>query len=748
MRIGVKLRQHCCGFLIAAIGAFALFAFLFPQIGKAADLTVPARQIKIGWVTNLSAPGMVFSDPASACKSWPSYETKPPTQVAYNYVFLEVKPGSSPDGMTCLTQMVRADTGEPYLDPFDVGSVEAIYNYICDAPFVRQTATICVLPPDKNLGKSCPSCGNPINPATGNKFQIETDFRGNGPFPLELTRYFNSERSSAYIANSPMVNFGSGATTEVRNKSYALAPFTVEQAQNDRKLATAPGVGWRHNFHRAVVLQSTGPIATVSRADGKIYAFTLIGGVWTPDGDVTGKLVQGGDGAGWTYTTPEDDVESYDANGRLISIRNRAGLKYSFTYGANGMLGAATDSFGRKLTFTYDDGNRLKSLTDPMGHTLTYDYDAIGNLVSVTYPDNKVRTYLYEHPTFPNALTGIVDENGKRYAAWNYDSQGRAISSEHAGGAEKVTVDYASSSTTDSLGATRSYNFQTILNVVKSGGESQPGGSGSVAASTTITYDVNGNVASRTDFNGNKTTYLYDLVRNLETSRTEAVGTPQARTITTAWHPTYRLPVSITEPGKLTTMDYDASGNLLHKTITADGSSRTWSYTYNNLGQVLTVTGPRTDVADVTTYTYDAQGNLATVKNAAGHFTTLSNYDANGRVGRIVDANGLTTDLQYSPRGWLTSKNVGGEITGYEYDGVGQLKKVTQPDGSTITYTYDDAHRLTGIADSLGNSITYTLDPMGNRVKEQVKDPGGMLARQTTRVYDALNRLQQITGGM
>ena len=36
---------------------------------------------------------------------------------------------------------------------------------------------------------------------------------------------------------------------------------------------------------------------------------------------------------------------------------------------------------------------------------------------------------------------------------------------------------------------------------------------------------------------------------------------------------------------------------------------------------------------------------------------------------------------------------------------------------------------------------------MGNRINEQVKDPNGTLARQTTRVYDALNRLQTITGG-
>jgi YD repeat-containing protein len=248
----------------------------------------------------------------------------------------------------------------------------------------------------------------------------------------------------------------------------------------------------------------------------------------------------------------------------------------------------------------------------------------------------------------------------------------------------------------------------------------------------------------------------------------EASGTPQARTISTQWHPTYRLPVAIAEPLRLTTFNYDASGNLLNKTVQATtdsngnqgfnapvtGSPRTWSYTYNQYGQVLTAKGPRTDVNDTTSYAYDSSsGNLLTITNAAGQVTSLSNYDLNGRVGTITDPNGLTTNLSYSPRGWLLSKSVtapgtGSQLTSYQYDGVGQLISVNLPDNSTITYTYDPAHRLTNIADSLGNSIAYTLDAMGNRVSEQTKDPTGTLSRQVTRIYDALNRLQQVTGAV
>src|SRR4029077_11898103 len=79
-------------------------------------------------------------------------------------------------------------------------------------------------------------------------------------------------------------------------------------------------------------------------------------------------------------------------------------------------------------------------------------------------------------------------------------------------------------------------------------------------------------------------------------------------------------------------------------------------------------------------------------------------------------------------------------------DFVGQLTKVTLPDGSFLSYSYDAAHRLTGISDSLGNRIAYTLDAMGNRTQEQVFDPANALAQTRNRVFNNLNQLFQEIG--
>ena len=92
--------------------------------------------------------------------------------------------------------------------------------------------------------------------------------------------------------------------------------------------------------------------------------------------------------------------------------------------------------------------------------------------------------------------------------------------------------------------------------------ESRPDGSGTDTMS--MSYDANGYLASETDWKGNITTYVHDA-QGRETSRTEASGTAQARTITPQWDTTLNVPTQITAPGKVTTYSYDAQGHLLSR---------------------------------------------------------------------------------------------------------------------------------------------------------------------------------------
>jgi RHS repeat-associated protein len=258
-------------------------------------------------------------------------------------------------------------------------------------------------------------------------------------------------------------------------------------------------------------------------------------------------------------------------------------------------------------------------------------------------------------------------------------------------------------------------------------------------------------VTQSTDQNGNITTYSYDT--DHLTSKTEAFGTPQARTTSYQYlAPNTALPTLVTEPLKQTSYTYYSGTTLVQtKAITdpATNTSRTWSYTYDSNGRVLTVQGPRTDVNGTTTYTYYTCttgvqcGQVQTVKDALGHITTYNTYNAYGQPLTITDPNGVVTTLTYDLRQRLTSRQVGAETTNFSYYPTGLLNRVTLPDSSTLLYTYDGAHRLTQITDEAGNTVKYTLDAMGNRTAENAYDPSNVLHRTHSRVINALNEIYQ-----
>jgi YD repeat-containing protein len=639
-------------------------------------------------------------------------------------------------------------------------------------------------PSFQEAGFSCvPKCcdgagsvGNPVSVGNGNKVEQQPVYRGSNGFELSLA--FNNY---------------------------------------DTRFPSRFGRRWRDSFDRLITAFGTN--VTASRQDGSATRFVSAGGGWVPDADTNDRLAElkdsQGTRTGWQlYAAAGDETETYDVSGKLLSIRARNGLTQTLVYsdgtggGANGgflldasgeptvapvpvgQLIRAIDNFGRSLAFGYDSAVHVARITDPAG--ATYRVSSAGlSLVSITFPDATVRNFVYDETAntggahLQHALTGIIDENGARFATFQYDAQARAVSTEHAGGAQRYTLSYGavgSTTVTDPLGTARTYGFQLVLDTFKNTGISGP--ACPTCGPATQGIDANGNVSSRTDWNGNVTNYAYDLTRNLETSRSEAFGTAQARTITTQWHPTFRLPAKVAEPLRITSYVYNGdsgagcgfqddgatlvSGVPCSKTIrptsdatgtagfgaTSAGSPRTWSYTYNANGSVLTMDGPRTDASDITTTTYypnddteaGKRGNVAAVTNALGHVTSVTAYNAHGQPLTIVDPNGLTTTLGYDARQRLTSRSVGGELTDYTYDNVGQLTRVTLPDASSLTYTYDAAHRLTGVSDNLGNRIAYTLDAMGNRTREEVRDPANALAQTRSRVYDNLNRLAQELG--
>ena len=563
--------------------------------------------------------------------------------------------------------------------------------------------------------------------------------------------------------------------------------------------------------------------------------------------------------AGYTwfyYDLSANALESYgfqfsDPTGKVQSVTSASGATVNYTYSdintplavapAPDLIIAVTDAFGRSVHFNYEAsraGARITRIIDPAGQVITAGYDPNGMLSTLAWPDGTVRRFLYELPnSLPWALTGVIDENFRRFSTYAYDINGRAVQTQLAGGVQNFTVNEATAAywnTVETYDAsasilwrdhywqapsgtsliTPSGSSKSIGAVVTPGGpristQSQPAGSGCAASTSAMSYDSNGNMSSKDDFNGNRTCMAYDLTRNLETVRVEGMasnatcagvigagaGLPAGSVkVSTMWHPTWRLETRRAEPLKLTTWVYNGqpdpfNGGVVaacapgtaslpdgkpiavlckkvqQATLDVDGSQglgatpesniplRLQSWTYNQYGQVLTAKGPRTDVNDTTTYSHYAAtgvdhnaGDLQQIVNALGQVTMFTRYNQSGQLLRMVDANNVITDNVYDLRQRLVSSTVGGLTTSYLYDSAGQLRQLTSANGTTLGFTWDDAHRLTQATDQAGNSVTYILDSAGNRTVDQIKDGSGTLVRTVSRSFDALDRIQQSIG--
>lgn len=215
--------------------------------------------------------------------------------------------------------------------------------------------------PTKNLGNSCTSVSNPVNPGTGNKYQTETDFLVPGQWPLRFQRYYNK-----------------GAADDSQSSWY-FGPDWFTQI----------GSYWRHSFDRSVNFLASTDIATAFayRPDGKVLPFNLYNGQYRVDADVSDALQKLTDASNastaWRYTTADDEIELYDATGKLLSITNRAGLTQSLSYsdGTSGSGGGyVLDANGNPTAIVLPAGLLIR-VTDASGRSLNFGYDAASRIV-------------------------------------------------------------------------------------------------------------------------------------------------------------------------------------------------------------------------------------------------------------------------------------------------------------------------------------------------------------------------------
>ncbi|MEW6665618.1 MAG: RHS repeat-associated core domain-containing protein [Thermodesulfobacteriota bacterium] len=580
-----------------------------------------------------------------------------------------------------------------------------------------------------NLGAGAGPCEcrpyseNPINFATGNKYHKETDFRlqGHG-IPMVFRRHYNS------------------------------------QAQSDGPT----GRGWSTTYSDRVTDQ--GDALLLTQADGREVLFEeTAGGTFNSVTDEL-RIIEKAPG-GYHVKDPDGTEYSFDSQGRLTMIGDRNGNSQILTY-QDSLLRSVADNFGRRIDFTYNQDARLVSVSGPAGE-VDFAHDSHGNLVEVTCLDGNKRRFLYEDTRYPQAMTGIIQEDGLRYATYVYDSEERAVLSKHAGDSKVVQVEYGPGlkrKLTDSLGRERTFDLQVTQGIgrIKT---STGSGCGSCPGEGAADYDLDARLRIETSMDGSGavTVLTHDSRGNVLT-RTEAYGTPEQRTLTFTYHDEYNIPTSLKRQslsggGKesVVLFEYDERGNLLKKTESGfDGATsltRSVIYTYDEHGRGLSVDGPREDVNDVAVLEYYPntldqgfdRGMLKKIQNALGNETTFHQYNGFGSPGRIVGINGTVTLLGYDLRGRLVSKIVNDQETRYTYDALGNLVTLALPGGRVTSFTYNEINLLERVQDQQGNYILYAYDTEGNRIKEEVHDKNGALKRVLNAQYDDYNRLKSIT---
>ncbi|OAM51999.1 hypothetical protein A7981_00445 [Methylovorus sp. MM2] len=524
-----------------------------------------------------------------------------------------------------------------------------------------------------------------------------------------------------------------------------------------------------------------------------------------------------------SYTTPSGLKVLYTYSGaNLTSVKNSVGRTLTFTYVSNRITQIA-DGNSRTVKYAYDtttgnaNSGTLLKFTDSLVKDTTYQY-AAGRMTKLFYPSfpftpAALNTYdtLGRVQTQTNAVGGLysyyfagsrseeVGPNGRSLVSYfdslgnvtksidplgritlnTYDGQSRLVKKQAP---EGNTIEYTYDDYPCANADMRcTQNVKTIVKTPKPGSSLAP-------ISNSFTYESAFNkVATATDGRGNITTYTYTTFGSplTVTSPTDSNGvaplttyayttfTPTATGFTTfPFNLQTGQTVKTTASNTVTnTTNYNTAALKFVplSTVQDSGSGKlniTNTFTYDAVGNLTILDGPRADVTDTVTTTYDVARQPTQITDGLGKLTKLT-YDADGRL--TIQAKQIGTAWHvscttYSASGkplktWGAAQTALATtcsypappvtVTDYTYDLLDRAATVTQnlpvSEGgnrvSQINYNLDDTVQSTmqGVGTPLEQTYaayTYTL----NGLRATIKDAKNNLITYT---YDGFDRLAQ-----
>jgi RHS repeat-associated protein len=587
--------------------------------------------------------------------------------------------------------------------------------------------------------------GKPVNCATGNEVETQTDLAVGGRGPgLKLTRTYNSQLAV---------------------KQTSPGPF---------------GYGWTGPYSAHLEVNEELGQATVHQDDGSTVRFLKSGEQWVPSGElVQATLVK--EGSNYLYTPSDQTTLHFNSAGQLTSEADRNGNTLTMSYDSEGRLESVTDPASRKLTLAYNSEGLVESAKDPMGHMVKYTYES-KNLASVTQPGEASLRWQFKYDS-SHEMTSETD--GRSHAVTTeYDGSHRVILQTDAlerkrkwkyasteSGTETIITEPNGSETVEqfniaglptsitrasgtSLAATTTNEYDPTYNLIAvtdpnkhtvkygyNAAGDRTSETDALEHKTEWTYNSTHDVTSTTNPKGETTTIKRDSHGNPEVIERPA---PESKTQVTKYKFNFLGELeSVTDPLERTTKyEYDTQGDRTAETD-PEGDKRTWGY--NEDSQKTSMVSPRGNVTGgepskyTTTIERDAQGRALKVTDPLGH-TTKYAYDANGNLETQTDANSHTTTYTYDADNERTKvKEPNGTVTETGYDGAGQVTSQTDGNKHETKYVRNVLEQVTEVVDPLGRKTTKEYDAAGNL--KALIDPA---KRTTTYTYDAANRLKEV----
>ena len=463
-------------------------------------------------------------------------------------------------------------------------------------------------------------------------------------------------------------------------------------------------------------------VSSVSRGSGASPNMAITAMTYTPEGDtatVDGPLAGGDDTTRYRYDgrrrvvgvvgSDPDGAGPNQNRAQRLTYNDWNQVTLSETGTTSGYTDAAFASFVPmvKNATIYDERGRplLRSQHDGAGTTVgvqQVSYDAAGRPDCTVIRMNPAAWGSL--PTSACTPTAPGTFGADRIARAAYDLAGRPLS------------------TTSAFGETE----QTIASV---------------------TYGINGQVASLTDGNGNVSIQQYDAFNRPVILRyPNATGGGSSTTdFAQITYDAYGRPVSSrTRAGQITSLGYDNLGRVT--AVDAPDGTMDIGYTYDNLGRPLTTTGNGQTLIQ-------AWDPLSRLTSETGPLGTMSyQYDAAGRQTRITWPDTNYAQYDRGVDGSLTAIRYNGvdTLAQYGYNQMGQTTWVLRANGTTSSYGYDPVGRMTSLSHDMAGSAAdisfgYSWNPAGQIASRTVSQPSYLYAPTTGGTSYQTNGLNQTT---